>query len=78
MACAEKEKKRVDKNTKAEEPQPISPEVLRETIKKLQADELPASPEEKEQYFMNHVGLGEQLALQGQAQKSFAQPQHAH
>ena len=67
MACAEKEKKRVDKNTKAEEPQPISPEVLRETIKKLQADELPASPEEKEQYFMAQVGIGETLATEGQS-----------
>lgn len=77
-AFAEKEKKRVDKNNQADEPPPISPELLLETLKKLQADELPASPDEKEQYFMNHVGIGEQLALQGESQRPTAYIKHTY
>ncbi|EPT03618.1 hypothetical protein FOMPIDRAFT_1022232 [Fomitopsis schrenkii] len=43
----------------------ISPEEMRAALDKLRAEEVPTDPEEKEQFFMTQVGLGEQLCAQG-------------
>jgi import receptor subunit TOM20 len=43
----------------------VSADDLRTALAKIRAEELPESPEEKEGYFMMHVGLGEQLLTQG-------------
>jgi import receptor subunit TOM20 len=67
-----KDKKRVDKAladskesagiTSSKE---ITPEKLREALEQVKNEESPKTSEEKEAYFMQHVGLGEQLAQQG-------------
>ena len=67
-----KDKKRVDKvladskgpaatNASKE----ITPEMLRDALEQVKNEESPKTSEEKEAYFMQHVGLGEQLAQQG-------------
>jgi mitochondrial import receptor subunit TOM20 len=43
----------------------ISPDELRAALAKIKAEKLPDTIEEKEQYFMSQVGLGEQLCVQG-------------
>lgn len=45
----------------------VSPEELRAALATLRKEALPATPEEKEMYFMTSVGEGEQLATQGQS-----------
>lgn len=42
-----------------------SKEVLRESLEKVRNEKIPDSPEEKEQYFMQNVSVGEQLCAQG-------------
>lgn len=61
-----KEKKRVDKDAAQATPAPLDAEALRDALIKIREEELPDGPEEKEQYFMSQVGLGEQLSTQGQ------------
>lgn len=68
MTCTEKEKKRLDKSATAQaDSNGVTPEKLREAIERLAAEETPKSPEEKEQFFMTQVSLGETLAGQGQS-----------
>jgi len=69
---AEKEKKRVQKavaeskqSELAASSNDITPAALREVLKQVREEPGPQTPEEKEAYFMNQVGLGEQLAAQG-------------
>jgi import receptor subunit TOM20 len=66
-----KDKKRVDKTTaQSREAEvasnQISTEDLRAALDKVKAEEVPSSPEEREQYFMSQVGMGEQICTQGQ------------
>lgn len=42
-----------------------SQEVLREALEKVKTEKIPDAPEEKEQYFMQNVSVGEQLCAQG-------------
>jgi len=42
-------------------------EQLRTALLALQKEPLPASPQEKEAYFMTQVSLGEQMAVQGES-----------
>lgn len=65
-----KEKKKVTKQTQqaqaqAEAASAVNPAELKATILKIQAEELPATPDEKESYFITQVQVGEQLAQQG-------------
>ncbi|KAF4619887.1 hypothetical protein D9613_004960 [Agrocybe pediades] len=67
-----KEKKRVQKavaeskqSELADSTSEITPASLREVLKQVREEPGPQSPEEKEQYFMNQVSIGEQLAAQG-------------
>lgn len=65
-----KDKKRVDKTvtqTKAEEEasKVIGPEELKAAMEKVKLEELPGSPDEREQYFMAQVSMGEQITAQG-------------
>ncbi|KAI0663278.1 MAS20-domain-containing protein [Cubamyces menziesii] len=67
-----KEKKKVTKQTQqaqaqAEAASAVNPAELKATILKIQAEELPATPDEKESYFITQVQVGEQLAQQGPA-----------
>ncbi|OSC98985.1 MAS20-domain-containing protein [Trametes coccinea BRFM310] len=67
-----KEKKKVTKK-QAEQAQAqaqaeaANPAEIKAMILKLQGEELPATPDEKEQYFVMQVQLGEQMAQQGPA-----------
>jgi mitochondrial import receptor subunit TOM20 len=68
-----KDNKRLDKRTaqsKVEHDATISPttDQLRAALDKLQQENLPQSPQEKENYFMSQVGLGEQLTAQGKCE----------
>ncbi|KAG5648783.1 hypothetical protein DXG03_000132 [Asterophora parasitica] len=67
-----KEKKRVDKTLAQSKESLVSdsgadvtPQRLREALEKVKQEPSPQTPEEKEAYFMSHVGLGEQLAASG-------------
>ncbi|KAF5393185.1 hypothetical protein D9757_001191 [Collybiopsis confluens] len=66
-----KDKKRVDKSiasSKASlppEPGAASDDELREALEQVKAEAVPASPDQKEAYFMTQVASGEQLAAQG-------------
>lgn len=64
-----KDKKRVDRTTaqskEMEGSSTVGPEELRAALDKVRAEEVPKTPEEKEQYFMMQVGMGEQLSTQG-------------
>ncbi|KAI0082448.1 MAS20-domain-containing protein, partial [Panus rudis PR-1116 ss-1] len=63
-----KEKKKANKSAaKQTEANTISTDELRAALSKIQQEDLPAGPEEREQYFMTQVGMGEQLAAQGPA-----------
>lgn len=69
---AEKEKKRVAKEVEqtkkhelAEATSGITQANLREVLQQVKAEPEPRTPEEKEQYFMTQVSIGEQLAAQG-------------
>ncbi|KAI9069255.1 MAS20-domain-containing protein [Trametes sanguinea] len=67
-----KEKKKVTKK-QAEQAQAqaqaesANPAEIKAMILKIQGEELPATPDEKEQYFVMQVQLGEQMAQQGPA-----------
>ena len=70
MSFTGKEKKKASKTATQSQPETpasggISPDDLRAALAKVRAEEVPATPEEKEQYFMSHVGIGEQLATKG-------------
>jgi import receptor subunit TOM20 len=43
----------------------ISAEDLRAVLDKVKAEEVPSTPDQKEQYFMSQVGMGEQISSQG-------------
>ncbi|KAG1752464.1 uncharacterized protein EDB91DRAFT_1102768 [Suillus paluster] len=65
-----KEKKRVKKSqTPSESGQPaaggVNADDLRSALESVRNEEVPPGPEEKEQYFMKQVGMGEQLCAQG-------------
>ncbi|KAG5639700.1 hypothetical protein H0H81_005883 [Sphagnurus paluster] len=66
-----KEKKRVDKTlaqsreSLVSSSSEVTPASLREALEQVKKEEPPASPEEKETYFMSQVGMGEQLAGRG-------------
>jgi hypothetical protein len=67
-----KDKKRVDKaladskgSTTTTASKEITPDMLREALEQVKKEDSPNTSEEKEAYFMQHVGLGEQLAQQG-------------
>ncbi|KAJ3740960.1 hypothetical protein DFH05DRAFT_1507880 [Lentinula detonsa] len=66
-----KDKKRVDKSiasSKASLPpdsSAVSADELREALEQVKAEQVPASPEQKEAYFMAQVASGEQLSLKG-------------
>ncbi|KAG0703911.1 hypothetical protein DFH29DRAFT_914666 [Suillus ampliporus] len=67
-----KEKKRVKQSqTPSESGQPatggVNPDELRSALESVRNEEVPPGPEEKEQYFMKQVGMGEQLCAQGPA-----------
>jgi mitochondrial import receptor subunit TOM20 len=68
---AGKEKKRVDRSNAslkasaaAEKQLPTDAE-LDTALQIVRSEDLPTTPEEKEQYFMQNLALGEQLAAQG-------------
>lgn len=42
-------------------------EDLKESLDTIQKEPVPSTAEEREQYFMQHVGVGEQLSVQGPA-----------
>ncbi|KIJ69854.1 hypothetical protein HYDPIDRAFT_184391 [Hydnomerulius pinastri MD-312] len=66
-----KDKKRVAKSQTPSETSAstggIDANELRSALEKVRKEEVPAGPEEKEQYFMSQVGMGEQLCAQGPA-----------
>ncbi|KAJ1309036.1 hypothetical protein OPQ81_004717 [Rhizoctonia solani] len=67
-----KEKKKAAKNAKeGEGATPVAPgrsqEELKEMLDKIKAEPLPTLPAEREKYFMDHVGMGEQMLLRGPA-----------
>ncbi|KAF9226766.1 MAS20-domain-containing protein [Gyrodon lividus] len=66
-----KEKKRVIKSQTPSEASAsiggVDANELRTALEKVRQEEVPAGPEEKEQYFMTQVGMGEQLCAQGPA-----------
>ena len=66
-----KEKKRVKQSqTPSESSQTsnsggVNANDLRSALESVRNEEVPPGPEEKEQYFMTQVGMGEQLCAQG-------------
>jgi mitochondrial import receptor subunit TOM20 len=63
------DKKKVDKTTaqsKEVASNLISTEDLRAALDNVKAEEVPSTPEQREQYFMSQVSLGEQMCTQGQ------------
>lgn len=46
----------------------VKPEELRMVLEAVKSEEVPSSPEDKEQYFMAQVGMGEQICAQGMSQ----------
>ncbi|KAI6024482.1 hypothetical protein EDC04DRAFT_2723876 [Pisolithus marmoratus] len=66
-----KEKKRVAKSQASPEASASSSGVdvnaLKQALETVKQEEVPATPEEKEKYFMAQVGLGEQLCAKGPA-----------
>lgn len=65
-----KDKKKVDKTTaqskeQEEASKKIGPEELKAALDKVRAEEIPKTPDEKEQYFMSQVSMGEQICTQG-------------
>lgn len=71
LPSAEKEKKIVSKSIASSKaslppsPGTVSAEELREALELVKGEQVPASPTEKEGYFMTQVASGEQLSLQG-------------
>jgi len=66
-----KDKKRVDRTTaqsrEAQASSQISTEDLRAALDKVKAEEVPSTSEQKEQYFMSQISMGEQICTQGQS-----------
>ncbi|KAI0772043.1 MAS20-domain-containing protein [Trametes elegans] len=67
-----KEKKKVTKQTQQEQAKvqaefDVSPADIKATLLKIREDEVPATPEEKETYFIMQVQVGEQLSQKGPA-----------
>ncbi|KZO94836.1 MAS20-domain-containing protein [Calocera viscosa TUFC12733] len=64
-----KEHKKIHKHAKAAEERAKQQrtEDLKESLEKIKAEPVPPTAEEREQYFMQHVGVGEQLSVQGPA-----------
>ncbi|KAF9006688.1 MAS20 protein import receptor-domain-containing protein [Cyathus striatus] len=65
-----KEKKRIQKKVSKENvaspaSSPLSDDTLRSALNALKNEEVPKSPEAKEEYFMNQVSMGEQMSLRG-------------
>jgi hypothetical protein len=66
-----KEKKKAAKNSKEDEAATSgasgrSLEELKKMVDEVKAEPLPTLPAEREKYFMDHVGRGEQMLSQGQ------------
>lgn len=69
-SCIGKEKKKVDKTAAQEKEVEVASgrvdsDAVREALFKVRAEEVPNTPEQKEQYFMAQVGMGEQICTQG-------------
>ncbi|EJU06133.1 MAS20-domain-containing protein [Dacryopinax primogenitus] len=64
-----KEHKKANKHAKAADEQAKKQRTadLKEALEKIKVETVPTTPEEREQYFMQHVGIGEQLSVQGPA-----------
>ncbi|KZT62084.1 MAS20-domain-containing protein [Calocera cornea HHB12733] len=64
-----KEHKRIHKHAKAaeERAKQQQTEDLKEALEMIKVEPVPPTAEEREQYFMQHVGVGEQLSVQGPA-----------
>lgn len=60
-----KEKKKANKTAARPQGGAVDADDLRAALAKVRTEELPATPEEKEQYFMTQVGMAEELAAQG-------------
>ena len=65
-----KDKKKVTKQTQkeqaaAESASEVSPAEIKETLFKLRAEEVPATPQAKEEYFMAQIQIGDQLVQRG-------------
>ncbi|ESK86814.1 mitochondrial import receptor subunit tom20 [Moniliophthora roreri MCA 2997] len=65
-----KQKKRVDKSIASSQASEaaasaVSQAELRQALEQVKKEPVPASPDQKEAYFMSQVGAGEQLSLQG-------------
>ena len=78
-----KDKKRVDKTTaQSKETEAasnqISTEDLRAALDKVKAEEVPSTPDQKEQYFMMQVSMGEQISTQGQSHTPYMQLKLTH
>ena len=70
-AAAGKEKKKVTKQTQkaqavVDSVSEVSAAEVKEVLYKIRAEELPATPDEKEVYFMSQVQAGDQLVQRGQ------------
>jgi len=64
-----KEHKKAHKHARAADERAKQQRVedLKESLEAIKAEPVPATAEEREQYFMQHVGIGEQLSVQGPA-----------
>ncbi|EPQ59005.1 MAS20-domain-containing protein [Gloeophyllum trabeum ATCC 11539] len=65
-----KEKKKVDKHlarSQGDASASLSPQELRQALEKVRSEDMPVSSEQREQFFMTQVGMGEQLCTQGPA-----------
>ena len=70
-AAAGKDKKKVTKQTQkaqavVDSVSEVSAAEVKEVLYKIRAEELPATPDEKEVYFMAQVQAGDQLVQRGQ------------
>lgn len=73
-----KDKKRVDKTTaQSRETEAASNQIstddLKSALDKVKAEEVPSTPDQKEQYFMMQVSMGEQICTQGQSHTPYMQ-----
>lgn len=69
-----KDKKKVDKHVAqnaaaSQEAAAVTDAEVRAALEKVRSETVPASPQEKEGYFMTQVNLGEQLCGQGESQR---------
>ena len=66
-----KEKKKVSKQTQqaqaaADAASEVNPAAIRQALAKIREEEIPATPDEKEGYFMMQVQIGDQLVQKGE------------